>query len=146
MFLKFFLHVLTQITSKKYFIKITLVFLDDFQVDTIVLFDTSADLNCTKEGIVLKRFLHNISEKLYVANNTKLVIKNKTQVSISNNDFYLKNFFVVTNDINHIIILDTPFIDIITPYKTDHENITSKINGSKLVFPFLEKPKLEILI
>jgi hypothetical protein len=36
--------------------------------------------------------------------------------------------------------------DMITPYKTDHENITSKINGSKLVFSFLEKPKLEILI
>jgi hypothetical protein len=57
-----------------------------------------------------------MSEKLYVANNTKLVIKNKTQVSISNNDFYLKNFFVVTNYINHIIILDTHFIDIVVTH------------------------------
>jgi aspartate carbamoyltransferase regulatory subunit len=134
MFLKFFLHVLTQITSKKYFIKITLVFLDDFQVDTIILFDTSADLNCTKEGIVLKRFLHNISEKLYVANNTKLVIKNKTQVSISNNDFYLKNFFVVTNDINHIIILDTPFIDMITLTKLTMKTLLQKLMVQNLFF------------
>ena len=29
----------------------------------------------------------------------------------------------------------------ITPYKTDHESIISKINGLKLVFPFLKKPK-----
>ena len=134
MFLKFFLHVLTQITSKKYFIKITLVFLDDFQVDTIILFDTSADLNCTKEGIVLKRFLHNISEKLYVANNTKLVIKNKTQVSISNNDFYLKNFFVVTNYINHIIILDTPFIDMITLTKLTMKTLLQKLMVQNLFF------------
>jgi aspartate carbamoyltransferase regulatory subunit len=134
MFLKFFLHVLTQITSKKYFIKITLVFLDDFQVDTIILFDTSADLNCTKEGIVLKRFLHNISEKLYVANNTKLVIKNKTQVSISNNDFYLKTIFVVTNDINHIIILDTPFIDMITLTKLTMKTLLQKLMVQNLFF------------
>ena len=50
-------------------------------------------------------------------------------------------FFIVTNDINHIVILSTPFINMISPYKTNHESIISKINGLKLVFPFLEKPK-----
>jgi hypothetical protein len=55
--------------------------------------------------------------------------------------FILKIIFVVTNDINHIVILGTIFSDMITPYKTGHENITSKINGLKLVFPSLEKPK-----
>ena len=43
--------------------------------------------------------------------------------------------------LKHTIIHSTPFIDMITPYKINHENIISKINGSKLVFPFLEKPK-----
>jgi len=38
-------------------------------------------------------------------------------------------------------MLGTPFIDMITLYKTSHESIISKINGLKLVFPFLEKPK-----
>ena len=49
-----FLNVLTQISSKKYLIKITLIFSEDFKLDTIVLFDTSADLNCIKEGVVPK--------------------------------------------------------------------------------------------
>jgi len=53
----------------------------------------------------------------------------------------LKTFFVVTNDINHIVILGTIFSDMIIPYKTGYENITSKINGLKLVFLLLEKPK-----
>jgi hypothetical protein len=52
-----FLNVLTQISSKKYLIRITLVFSEDFQLDTIALFDTGADLNCIKEGVVPKRFL-----------------------------------------------------------------------------------------
>jgi hypothetical protein len=49
-----FLNVLTQISSRKYLIKITLVFSEDFKLDTIVLFDTGANLNCIKEGVVPK--------------------------------------------------------------------------------------------
>jgi hypothetical protein len=85
------------------------------------------------------------SKKLFATNNTRLEIKNKTQASISNNGFYLKTFVVVINDINHIVILGNIFIDMITPYKTSHKRITLKINGSKLVFPFIEKPKIRNL-
>jgi len=49
-----FLNVLTQISSKKYLIKITLIFSDDFKLDVIALFDTGANLNCIKEGVVPK--------------------------------------------------------------------------------------------
>jgi len=124
----------------KYIIKITLIFSYDFKIDIIVLFDTDANLNCIKEGIVLKWFLQNTSKKLCATNNTKLTIEYKNQESIFNNRLYLKNFFIVTNDINHSIILGTHFIDMIT-YKINHENIILKINGSKLVFPFLKNPK-----
>ena len=56
--------------------------------------------------------------------------------------FFLKFYLLlITNDINHTIILNTYFIDMITFYKTDHESIISKINNLKLVFPLLEKPK-----
>jgi hypothetical protein len=44
-----FLHVLTQITSKKYIIKITLIFSNDFKIDIIVLFDTGAYLYYIKK-------------------------------------------------------------------------------------------------
>jgi len=35
-------------------IKITLILSEDFKLDTIALFDTGADLNCIKEGVVPK--------------------------------------------------------------------------------------------
>jgi len=140
-----FLNVLTQISSKKYLIKITPIFSDDFKLDTITLFDTGADLNCIKKGIVPKRFLQNTSEKLSAANNLKLHIAGKTQASIFNMGISLKTFFVVTKDINHTIIFGTPFIDMITPYQAHHDCITTKINGIKLVFPFLEKSKTKNL-
>jgi hypothetical protein len=136
-----FLNVLTQISSKKYLIKITLIFSENFKLDTIALLDTGADLNCIKEGVVPKRFLQNTSEKLSAANNSKLDIAGKIQASVFNTSISLKTFFVVTKDINHTIILGTPFIDMITPYQAHHDCITTKINGIKLVFPFLEKSK-----
>jgi hypothetical protein len=74
-----------------------------------------------------------------------LHIGGKTQASVFNKCISLKTFFVVTKDINHTIILDTPFIDMITPYKAYNDCITSKINSIKLVFPFLEKSKTKNL-
>ena len=49
-----FLFVLKQITTRKYLIKITLILSKDFEIDTIALFDTGADLNCIKKDIVPK--------------------------------------------------------------------------------------------
>jgi hypothetical protein len=85
--------------------------------------------------------LQNTPEKVSVANNSKLHIAGKTQSCVFNKGISLKTFFVVTKDINHTIILGTPFIDMITPYQALHNCITSKINSIKLVFPFLEKSK-----
>jgi hypothetical protein len=70
-----------------------------------------------------------------------LHIAGKTQAFVFNKGISLKTFFIVTKDINHTIILGTPLIDMITPYKAHHGCITSKINNIKLVFPFLEKSK-----
>jgi hypothetical protein len=137
-----FLNVLTQISSKKYLIKITLIFSEDFKLDTIALFDPGADLNCIKEGVVSKHFFYKIPLKnslLQIIQNC--ILQEKLKPLFSTTTFLLKYFFVVTKDINHTIILGTPFIDMITPYQAHHNCITSKINSIKLVFPFLEKSK-----
>ena len=114
-----------ELISSKYPLCMIYIYIlsNDFKIDTIALFDTWTNLNCIKEGIVPKLFIQNTFKNLSAANNSKLVIAYKTQASVFNNKIYLKNFFIVTNDINYTIILGTPFIDIITPYKIDHENI-----------------------
>ncbi|KAH9763475.1 hypothetical protein KPL70_001186 [Citrus sinensis] len=72
-----FLFVLKQITTRKYLIKVTLIFSDDFAMDAIALFDTSTDLNCIREDIVPKRFHEKTKERLYAANNSKLNVSSK---------------------------------------------------------------------
>ncbi|KAH9649499.1 hypothetical protein KPL70_026003 [Citrus sinensis] len=116
-----FLFVLKQITTRKYLIKVTLIFSDDFAMDAIALFDTGADLNCIREDIVPKRFHEKTKEKLSAANNSKLNVSSKVEASIYNNQIEFKTSFVITNDIHHAIILGTPFINLITPYAVNYD-------------------------
>ena len=44
-----------------------------------------------------------------------------------------------------MVILGTPFINLITPYKVNHNGISFKHNSSKLLFPFLEQPRTKEL-
>ncbi|KAH9698194.1 hypothetical protein KPL71_023924 [Citrus sinensis] len=121
-----FLFVLKQITTRKYLIKITLIFSDDFAMDAIALFDTGADLNCIRKDIVPKRFHKKTNERLSAANNSKLRVDSKVEASIYNDKIEFKTSFVLTNDIHHAIILGTPFINLITPYAVNYDAILTK--------------------
>ncbi|KAH9697135.1 hypothetical protein KPL71_023486 [Citrus sinensis] len=85
-----FLFVLKQITTRKYLIKATLIFSDDFAMDAIALFDTGADLNCIREDIVPKRFHEKTKERLSAANNSKLNVSSKKTTF---GRFALRKFF-----------------------------------------------------
>ena len=136
-----FLFALKQITTRKYLIKTTLILSKDFVIDTIALFDTGADLNCIKEDIIPKRFNEKTTKRLSAANNSKLKVNSKVDVSIHNNGFEFRTSFILTNDIHHTVILGTPFINLITPYTVNYDSISFKAKSKKLVFPFIEKPK-----
>ena len=136
-----FLYELRQVTYRKYLIKVKVVFSDDFILDTIALFDTGADLNCIKEEIIPKRFHQHTKERLTAANNSSLNVVSKVDASINNKTFQIKTSFLLVKGIHHLVILGTPFFNLITPYTVTYEGITFKTNNTKLTFPFLEKPK-----
>lgn len=69
---------MTQTTSKNYLIKITLVFSEDYKLETIILFDAYVDLNCIKEGVVPKWFLQNTSERLSAQTIPSFIFLGKT--------------------------------------------------------------------
>ncbi|EYU30427.1 hypothetical protein MIMGU_mgv11b019214mg [Erythranthe guttata] len=96
-----------------------------FKIDTITLFDTDVDLNCIKTGIVPQKFHKETKERLSAANNSKLKANSKTEASVINNGISLHISFVLINDIHHTVILGTPFINLIIPYRVDKESISS---------------------
>ncbi len=72
-------------------------------------------------------------------------ISYKTEAFIANNDFLIKTSFVLIKGIHHSVILGTPFINLITSYKFNYDNISLKTKGKNLIFSFIEKPKIKNL-
>ncbi|ESQ29477.1 hypothetical protein EUTSA_v10024111mg, partial [Eutrema salsugineum] len=143
---KDFLCVLREITSRKYKIKITLVFSENYKIDTIALFDTGTDLNCIKSGLVTKCFHLETREKLSAANNSKLRITSKAEASIFKDNIFIKTAFVLTDDIYQNVILGTPFINLITPYKVMDDSISFKTQNKKLNYSTIKKEILSIVL
>ena len=55
------------------------MFDSSFKIDIIAPFDTDADLNCIKEGIVPVKYRPKINVRLNVANNSRMRITDKTE-------------------------------------------------------------------
>ena len=60
-----YLNLLEQITSQKWFVKITIAINKDFILENeIALIDSGADLNCIQEGIIPTKYFEKTSQNL----------------------------------------------------------------------------------
>ena len=103
-----------------------IVFSNDFELETIALFDTGADLSCIRYDLVPKRFHKKTKERLAAANDSALTIGGKVEASVVTGKFALKNQFILAKDLCSMVILGTPFINLITPYKVNEQGINSR--------------------
>ena len=91
--------------------------------------------------MVPKRFHKKTKKRLAAANDSALTIGGKVEASVVAGKFALKNLFILAKDLHSMVILGTPFINLITPYKVNEQGICFKARNEKQVFPFVEKPK-----
>ena len=59
-----FLMAISEITTKKWIIPIEISINNEFSINTTALFDTGADLNCIKEGLIPTKYYNKTIEKL----------------------------------------------------------------------------------
>lgn len=86
--------VVTKVSIQRYLIKIYLLTNVEFQLETIVIFDTSASQNCIREVMFPTKYYNETSEGLKAANGDKL--KNRYKIpnaEICNNGIKFKNLF-----------------------------------------------------
>nr|KJB23562.1 hypothetical protein B456_004G105400 [Gossypium raimondii] len=121
-----YMMILTEVSIQRYLIKINIVINNEFQLETIALFDTGADQNCIREGIIPTKYYNKTSESLKVAYGKKL----KTTYKIPNAEISNKG---------------TPFISLLKPYKVTNNSISTKVLNTKVEFPFVKKPKIRNL-
>ena len=67
----------------------------------------------------MKRFHKKTKEKLAAANDSELTIGGKVEASVVTGNIALRNLFILAKDLCSMVILGTPFINLITPYKVN---------------------------
>ena len=143
-----YLNLLDQVTSQKWFVKITLVINRDFILENeIALIDSGADMNCIQEGIIPTKYFSKTNQSLTQAGGSKLRVRYKlSNAHICNQDVCLQTSFILVGNLTHRIILGTPFLHKIMPIKNiDQNGISTIIDGKEIIFNFITDPQTRML-
>ena len=105
----------------------------DFKITLKALIDTGADQNCIQEGLIPTKYFEKTTEGLRGANNNKLKINYKlSKVHVCNDGIYFVNSFLLVKDLRQEVILGTPFITQLYPFKITEKGLASKTLGKKI--------------
>ncbi|XLT51694.1 hypothetical protein HN873_044298, partial [Arachis hypogaea] len=118
----------------------------DFVLETIALFDTGADSNCIKEGLVPTKYFEKTTERLSPITGERLKINFKlTNTFVEKGNLRISTNFIIAKDIKNDVVLGTPFIIFLFPYLADFPGITSYVGGQETFFEFLDSPTQKAL-
>ncbi|RDX80013.1 hypothetical protein CR513_39485, partial [Mucuna pruriens] len=135
-----FMGLINRIKIQKFYIHIKII-VNDFVLDTIVLFDTGADSNCILEGLDPTKFFEKTSEKVSTVSGSKLKINYKlSKAIIENQGLRIETNFLLIKNLKNEVILGTPFIKALFPLQISKEGITMWHLGKKVTFEFSTKP------
>ncbi|XLU74983.1 hypothetical protein S245_034036, partial [Arachis hypogaea] len=102
----------------------------DFVFDTIALFDSGADSNCIREGLVPTKYFEKTIERLCSITGERLSINFKiSNVFIEKENIRIPTDFIIAKDIKNDVVLGTPFINLLFPYLADFPGLTSFVGG-----------------
>ena len=133
-----FLSTISKSFNQKWFVKVKIKIASNFQTNVHALFDTGADLNCIKEGIIPSKFFEKTKEKLSSANGTDLRIQYKIpNVCIEIQNHFYKIDFIVVKDLTKDAVLRSPFINQLKPFLVVNEGIKTIKEGQSIALQFV---------
>jgi hypothetical protein len=136
-----FIYLIDRIIFQKWYVEVTLIINAEFQITTVALLDSGADMNCIQEGIIPTKYYKKTTEKLHQASGAKLNIEYKIPNShICNDGVYFKTMFIWVKNITSRIILGNQFLALLNPFIKTKEWISTEIMGKKILFKFILPP------
>jgi len=133
-----FVSTINRINFHKWYIPITLKIKDSFEFNTIALLDSGADQNCIQEGLIPSTYYERTKERLHTTNGTALQVKYKlSNAYICDQEYCFKNSFILVRDMSQEVILGTPFITQIYPFKVDQTGVHTEIMDTIISFKFV---------
>ena len=126
--------MLSEITTRKWIINISIKVQNEFVLNTTALFDTGADLNCIKEGLIPTKYFEKTYQSLKSASGDKLNINFKLpEAEVVKDQISFKTPFLLVKNIKQNVILGSPFINLLQPFKVTEKGIETKTLGKRIV-------------
>jgi hypothetical protein len=99
-----FINLIDRIIFQKWNVEVTLIINAEFQITTIALLDSRADMNCIQEGIIPTKYFEKSTVKLHQASGTRLNIKYKIpNAHICNDEIWFKTTFILVKTENNLL-------------------------------------------
>jgi hypothetical protein len=109
----------------------------DYSLDFIALIDSSFDLNCIQEGLILSKYFEKSTEKLNSTSGNRLCIKYElNNVHVCHNNLCFHIPAVLVKNMSDKVILGLPFIAILYPFSTDEIGVLTIKMGVNVKFHF----------
>ncbi|KAG2703841.1 hypothetical protein I3760_06G155300 [Carya illinoinensis] len=125
---------------QKWFCLVEIVVNHEYRFSAVALIDSGADLNCIREGLVPTSYFEKSEENLFSANGSKMKIRyelNTAHVCQDNVCFKIPS--VLVKNLTHDVILGMPFLNMIYPFLSEADGITTDPFGQKIKFKFASK-------
>ncbi|KAI5335122.1 hypothetical protein L3X38_025255 [Prunus dulcis] len=138
-------NLIKQVHLRKWYSKVT-IFVQNFELTTVALFDSGADLNFIQEGLIPTRYYQKSRESLSTTSGKSLQLNFELpKAHICQNKVCFKTSFVLVKNITDEVILGLPFLALLYPFQVEYDGIISTYLGEKVKFEFLSKPELHNL-
>ena len=119
-----FVNTITKMITQKWHIKIKLFIKPDFSKEFIALIDYGANINYIQDGLIPTGYFEQTLQTAVGANKQPLQIKYKiSNVHVCNKNVCYKISLLLVKDMNKEIILGTPFLSLLYPFRVDAEGI-----------------------
>ncbi|KAG2684687.1 hypothetical protein I3760_10G086900 [Carya illinoinensis] len=125
---------------QKWFYLVEIVVNHEYRFSAVALIDSGADLNCIQEGLVPTSYFEKSEENLFSANGSKMKIRyelNTAHVCQDNVCFKIPS--VLVKNLTHDVILGMPFLNMIYPFLSEADGITTDPFGQKVKFKIASK-------
>ncbi|KAG2697417.1 hypothetical protein I3760_07G104800 [Carya illinoinensis] len=125
---------------QKWFCLVEIIVNHEYKFSAVALIDSGADLNCIREGLVPTSYFEKSEENLFSANGSKMKIRYELNTAhICQDNVCFKIPSVLVKNLTHDVILGMPFLNMIYPFLSEADGITTDPFGQKVKFKFASK-------
>ena len=141
-----FVNIIMKMITQKWHIKIKLFIKPNFSKEFIASVDSGSDINCIQEGLILVKYFEQTLQTTIGANKQPLQINYKiSNAHVCNKNICYKISLLLVKDMNKEIILGTPFLSLLYPFRVNAKGIKTIFEGQEIRFDFLSSPNIKEL-